>query len=146
MFIQVREMVWHRKSSSEVWGYIGATATGSRPQVRGVARIIAQRRRSNRTGWCGWRSPRHVIEIEKLQQIGLRGIAGSQMGGGADKSVLDKLDHRRVVHRGVRNIVPARKRRHDHVRQAKAKLCRKALDSGGVTGIGAGLVLREIAM
>ena len=62
------------------------------------------------------RSPWNIVEVEEVQQVGLRGIAGSQVRGGTDKPVLDKLDHRRMIHRNVRNIVPPGERRDDHVR------------------------------
>ena len=64
----------------------------------------------------------------------------------ADKSVLDKLDHRGVIHGRVRNIVPPRERRDDEIGHAETKLRRKSLHSRGIVRIGAGIRRRQIAM
>src|ERR1700680_4113485 len=69
--------------------------TGSWAHARGGARC----RRSKRSRRGGRGGPGHGIEIKKFQQVGLRGVARSQMGGAAQESVLYELDYRGVVHR-----------------------------------------------
>lgn len=86
-----------------------------------------KRRRSARVahryrGWRrGRRSPGNAIEIKKLQHIGHRCIPVRQMRPG-NKPVFDKLNHRGVVYRCVRNVMPEREWRDDDVRQTKPEL------------------------
>src|ERR1700722_1550595 len=116
--------------------------TWSRTEVRGGARC----RRSKRSPRGGRSGPGHGIEIEKFQQVGLRGIAGSQLGGASDKAVLHKLDDCRVVHRCVRNIMPTREGRDDHVGQPESKLRGEALHGWCVLCIGSRVVGQQVTM
>ena len=88
-----------------------------RSHVRGCARIVAQRLRADRSRRRRRRCPGNVVEVEKVQQVGLRGIAGGQVRVSSDEAVLNKLDDRRVVHGNVRDIVPPGERRDHDVRQ-----------------------------
>ena len=56
----------------------------------------------------------------------------------ADKAALDELEDRRMIHRYVRDVVLAGKRRDDQIRQPEAKLCREALRGFDIGGIRAG--------
>lgn len=68
------------------------------------------------------------------------------MRGTPYKPVLDKLDHRRVVHRRVRNIMAPGERRDNHVWQPEAKLRGEALYSWGVSRVRAGVNQTQVAM
>ena len=88
------------------------------------------------TSWSrrSWRRcPWDVGEIEELQKVRLRGVAGSQMRRRTDEAILDKLDHRSVIHGCVGHIVPPSKRRDDRVQDSKAKLRCETLRCGRVT-------------
>src|SRR5207237_7481402 len=65
-------------------------------------------------GWGGRHSPGHVIKIEKLRHITLRGIACGKAR--EIKTGLDQLQHRGVVHHRVRHIVLLRERGDDEER------------------------------
>ena len=54
------------------------------------------------------------------------------MGGTAQEAVLHELDYCRVVHGRVRNIMPSREWRDDHVRHPEAKLRGETLHGGGI--------------
>ncbi len=69
-------------------------------RTRAARRIAYRRGRSRR---C---SPRNIGEVEEVQQIRLCCIAQGKVSGGADEAVLDEFDHRRVIHRNIRNIMP----------------------------------------
>ena len=76
----------------------------------------------------------------------MRGIAGSQMGIGANEPVFDELDDRGVIHRRVRNIMPPSEGRDDHIRHAEAKLCGKAVDGRGIARMSSGVIRPEVAV
>lgn len=71
--------------------------TGSRGRLRGCWHLCGR--------W--WRCPGNGGEIEKLQQVRLRGFAWRQVLTTADEAVLHELDYGGVVHGRVRDVVPA---------------------------------------
>src|ERR1700734_3907758 len=99
----------------------------SRSHGRWRAGIITQRLRCNWVGRRWWCGPWNIAEVKELKQIRLRGIAFRQVCRAIDEAALDKLDDRSVIHRGMRHIMFARKRRYDHVRDAEPQLSRKSL-------------------
>ena len=96
------------------------------PHAGGGTRIVPKGFGCYRRGRSWRRCPRDIVEVKELQQVGLRGVAVSQVYVIADKSVLDEPDHRRVVHRRMRNIMLLGERRDDRIRQSEAKLCAKS--------------------
>ena len=115
-------------------------------KARRCARVRAKRLVRNR-GRRSWRrGPWNVRKIEELQQVWLRRIAVSQVLVVADKPVLDEPNHRCVIHRRVRNIMPPRERRDDDVGQAESQLRGKSIDGRGVTRICPRVSRRQIAM
>jgi hypothetical protein len=95
---------------------------------------------------CGRLGPWIAGEIEELQHIRLHRIAVGEVCRAIDELVLDKLDDRGVIHRGVRDIVTASPLRDDHVRQTEAELGCESLDCGSVVGVSAWVTRSQIAM
>ena len=92
------------------------------------------------------RGPRHVGEVEEIQQVRLHGIAVGQVRRRTDKAALDELEHRSVIHRVVPDVVLAHERRNDHVRQPEAKLRGEALRVAASLGSGAGPSGSQVAV
>ena len=86
------------------------------------------------------------MEIEEVEQVGLRGVAVGEVRGGVDEAVFYELDDGGVVHGDVRDVVLAGEGRDDHVGEAESELGGEALLGGRVTGIRAGIGGQEIAM
>ena len=95
---------------------------------------------------CGRGSPGDIGKVEEVEQTRLRRVAGCQVCRTADEAILDKLDNRGVVHRGVADIVRARERGNDHIGHAETELRGKALFRRCIAGIGARIVRRQIAI
>ncbi len=94
----------------------------------------------------GRRGPRWACEVEELQQIRLRRVARREMGRTADKSVFDKLDHRRVIDGRVRHIMAPCERGDDDVRYTEAELRGKAINGRCIGALGARIGDNKIAM
>lgn len=117
-----------------------------RAHIRWGAWIIAQgsrRDRSRRSRWCG---PRNRVEVEEIEQIGLRRISRSEMRGAADEPILDEFDDRGMVHRDVRNVVTPGEGRNNHIRHPEAELGRVTFYGGGITGMGSRAARFQVAV
>ena len=73
-------------------------------------------------------------------------VTTRQMRTLPDESSLHELNHRRVIHRSVRNIMFPSEWRHDHIRQTESKLCCETLLSGRIRGIRARVRARQVAV
>ena len=85
-------------------------------------------RRWNAAG-CRRCGPRHVDEVEEIQQIRLGRIAIGEVLLVIDEAIFHKPEDRRVIHRHMGNVMPPGKRRDHHVGEPEPELGRKPLSS-----------------
>ena len=104
------------------------------PSMRQVARMACCSGIGSRRGRRRRSCPRHIGEVEKFQQVRLHGITIRQMGRRANEAALDEFDDRSVIHRCMRDVVLARKRRNDQVWQPEPKLRGEAMLPYDVAG------------